>query len=142
MVTGGYGRNAKCYPSRTIGGRQYSHACGDRFVNLLREGSLSVKASPNATFPFCTGRCVSTGGLEGDVRTWMLLCSELRGYVLHPEYYFESDDAAHRKAADMLMLTQGWRRYDWRVMSGMEPFELSQPVENQLYAGRTGLSGT
>ena len=95
---------------------------------------LSVKASPNATF-FFSARDVafSTGGLEGDVRTWMLLCSELRGYVLHPEYYFESDDAAHRKAADMLMLTQGWRRYDWRVMSGMEPFELSQPVENQLY---------
>ena len=95
---------------------------------------LSVKASPNATFSFSARDVAfSTGGLEGDVRTWMLLCSELRGYVLHPEYYFESDDAAHRKAADMLMLTQGWRRYDWRVMSGMEPFELSQPVENQLY---------
>ena len=72
----------------------------------------------------------------------MLLCSELRGYVLHPEYYFESDDAAHRKAADMLMLTQGWRRYDWRVMSGMEPFELSQPVGKPVVSGRTGLSGT
>ena len=66
-----------------------------------------MKASPNATFSFSARDVAfSTGGLEGDVRTWMLLCSELRGYVLHPEYYFESDDAAHRKAADMLMLTQ------------------------------------
>ena len=95
---------------------------------------LSVKAFPNATFSF-SARDVgfSTGGSEGNVRTWMLLCSELRGYVSHPEYYFESDDAAHRRAADMLMLTQGWRRYDWRVMSGVEPFEMSQPIEERLY---------
>jgi hypothetical protein len=42
----------------------------------------------------------------------LLLDSELRGRIDEPGYYFRPDDPAAREAADALMLTQGWRRYD------------------------------
>lgn len=66
----------------------------------------------------------------------LLLSSDLKGFVYRPEYYFESDDAEHRRALDLLLMVQGWRRYDWREMSGVKPFKLVQPVEEgQLLTG-------
>ena len=62
----------------------------------------------------------------------MLLASELKGYIHNPDYYFESDDDAHRQALDLLMMVQGWRRYRWQEMSGVEPFVLKQPCEEGL----------
>ena len=71
-------------------------------------------------------------GRRGDIKTWMLLGSDIRGYIANPEYYFESDDAEHRKAADLLMLIQGWRRYDWDAMNGKRELKSLQPYESKL----------
>ena len=68
-----------------------------------------------------------------DALSWMLLGSELKGFVRDAGYYFESDDSVHRAAADLLMLVQGWRRYDWAVMSGVRPFAKSEPLEDGLF---------
>jgi len=62
----------------------------------------------------------------------MLLGSDIKGYIANPEYYFESDDAEHRKAADLLMLIQGWRRYDWNDMNGKRELKSLQPYESKL----------
>jgi hypothetical protein len=63
----------------------------------------------------------------------MLLSSEVRGYIHNVDYYFEADDAEHRRSADLLMLTQGWRRYDWELMTGQRDFEKAQPIEDKFY---------
>lgn len=47
-----------------------------------------------------------------DVMTDLLLMSDLKGYVADPQYYFEADDTTRRAALDLLMMVQGWRRYD------------------------------
>ena len=66
----------------------------------------------------------------------MLLSSDLRGYISHPEYYFAADDETHRHWLDLLLMVQGWRRYDFREMAGIKPFELKEPVETgQLLTG-------
>lgn len=62
----------------------------------------------------------------------LLLMSEIKGYVRNPSYYFESDDEAHRTALDLLMMVQGWRRYSWEKMSGVEPFELKYGPEQGI----------
>ena len=41
----------------------------------------------------------------------LLLTSDLRGYINNPVYYF-SDSRLAAYSLDLLMLTQGWRRYD------------------------------
>jgi len=95
---------------------------------------LNVKTHPNTTFSFSAIDAVTmTNGKQGNIRTWMLLGSEVRGYIDNIDYYFESDDKAHREAADMLMLTQGWRRYDWTMMEGIKTFEKVQPIEDKFY---------
>jgi hypothetical protein len=95
---------------------------------------LTLTAQPESSLSFSAmDAATMTGGKEGNIRTWMLLGSELKGYVRDPEYYFESDDAEHRMNADLLMMIQGWRRYDWRLMSGLEKFKKIQPIEDKLY---------
>lgn len=95
---------------------------------------LDVNARPNTTFSFSAIDAVTmTNGKQGNIRTWMLLGSEVRGYIDNIDYYFESDDADHRRAADLLMLTQGWRRYDWTMMAGLKTFDKIQPIEDKFY---------
>lgn len=57
---------------------------------------------------------------QGNILTNLLLSSEIRGFIQSPEYYFESQDLHHRKALDLLMMIQGWRRYDWQTMAGVK----------------------
>lgn len=68
---------------------------------------------------------------DAGLRTDMLLCSDLKGYIHHPDYYFESDDEQHQNALDLLMMVQGWRRYEWKQMAGVEPLKIKQPAESR-----------
>lgn len=56
-----------------------------------------------------------------NVLSYLLLSSEVKGFIPHPEYYFEKDDQEHAAALDMLLMIQGWTRYDFeRMMSTQE----------------------
>jgi hypothetical protein len=46
-----------------------------------------------------------------NILTTILLTSELRGYIDNPIYYFQENEKS-KQAADLLMLTHGWTRYD------------------------------
>ena len=66
---------------------------------------------------------------DSNILTEMLLSSEIRGFVPQPGWYFEADDSLHRAALDLLMLTQGWRRFDWRNMAVAGTWDITQPAE-------------
>lgn len=70
--------------------------------------------------------------LEDDLRSYLLLASDLRGYVVNPGFYFESDDEYHRQSLDLLTLVQGWERYDWEYMSGQKLFAERHRMESGL----------
>ena len=67
-----------------------------------------------------------------NLMTNLLLSSDLKGFIYHPEYYFESDDSVHRRHTDLLMLVQGWERYNWQYMSGTETFNETRRMEKTL----------
>ncbi|MBQ6192079.1 MAG: hypothetical protein IJK51_07260 [Bacteroidaceae bacterium] len=66
---------------------------------------------------------------DSNILTEMLLSSEIRGFVPQPGWYFEADDEEHRSALDLLMMTQGWRRFDWRSMAVAGAWDITQPAE-------------
>ena len=66
---------------------------------------------------------------DGNIMTEMLLCSEIKGFIPNPGWYFEKDDEEHRQALDLLMMTQGWRRFVWRDMAVQGAWDLTQPNE-------------
>ncbi len=95
---------------------------------------MELQTQPNAHLSFSAMDANNmTNGKRGNMKTWMLLSSEVRGYIHNVDYYFEADDKKHRQDADLLMLTQGWRRYDWRLMSERYTFRKAQPIEDKFY---------
>ncbi len=79
---------------------------------------------------------------EGNILANLLLQSDLRGPINQPSYYFTDNDSIgadqRLRHLDMLMLTQGWRRYDIpRVLRGhlvepQFPLEVSQVVTGRV----------
>jgi hypothetical protein len=95
--------------------------------------SMDITAEPYTSLSFSVMDANSVvNGKQGNIKTWMLLGSDIKGYIENPEYYFESDDEEHRKAADLLMMIQGWRRYNWDVMNGQKKMKSPQPYESKL----------
>ncbi|MBR0433453.1 MAG: hypothetical protein IJK15_07160 [Bacteroidaceae bacterium] len=73
---------------------------------------------------------------SGNIMTEMLLASEIKGFVPQAEWFFEKDDEEHRRGLDLLMLTQGWRRFNWQDMAVSGAFELTHPAEQtQMVTG-------
>ncbi|MDL2278302.1 hypothetical protein LJC57_06880 [Parabacteroides sp. OttesenSCG-928-G07] len=58
-----------------------------------------------------------------NILTDLLLMSEIKGYVRNPSWYFEREDDTRSSALDLLLMIQGWRRYSWQQMAGIESFE-------------------
>jgi len=97
----------------------YSTLTDSMMFDAYEHINLLVKSQPKA--------CVSLAIRDADnleklndnasFRTEMLLSSEIKGFVPNPQYYFEKDDEEHRQALDLLMMIQGWRRFEWREMA-------------------------
>lgn len=66
---------------------------------------------------------------NGNIMTEMLLSSEVKGFIPNPAWFFEKDDEEHRRALDLLMMTQGWRRFAWRDMATEGAWNPVQPKE-------------
>lgn len=120
---------------------QYPRTLKDSISVTVKETSLlpsspitlSFHAPPSTIFSLSVRDADTEKNISSlDCENWLLLAGELHGYVSHPEYYFESDDAEHREAADLLMLVQGWRRYDLSQMMGKKNFKIVNPVEKGL----------
>jgi len=67
----------------------------------------------------------------------LLLTSDLKGYIEKPGYYFAGNDEKTSADLDVLMLTQGYRRFDWKpVMAGTTPAAVYQPEKTITISGR------
>lgn len=63
---------------------------------------------------------------SGNILSYLWLSSDLSGSVESPAFYFQPDNADVRKAADNLMMTQGWRRFRWDEVLKPQPAALSK----------------
>ncbi|MDH8701843.1 hypothetical protein M2138_001194 [Dysgonomonadaceae bacterium PH5-43] len=87
--------------------------------------SLSVKSAANSLEEYYLD----------NVYTNLLLSSELKGYIANPSYYFKGDDESKPKRdrdLDLLMLVNGWKRYEWKRMAGIKQFNTNHPIEESL----------
>ncbi|MEO7523056.1 MAG: hypothetical protein ABIT58_03120, partial [Ferruginibacter sp.] len=58
----------------------------------------------------------------------VLLSSDLKGYVHDPAYYFSSEADSVAQQLDLVMLTNGWRRFKWEdLLAGKFPLITHQP---------------
>lgn len=96
--------------------------------------NIELKAKPNMTFSLAVRDADNTPltADQGNALTNLLLSSDLKGCIENPSYYLAADDIEHRQAVDLLMMVQGWRRYEWQQMAGVIPFSPAYKPEKML----------
>ena len=70
-----------------------------------------------------------------NIKSWMLLNSDLRGEIQDPTFYFEKTGDRQRAALlDLVIMTHGWSRFTWEDMSQEAAFKnLEYEREEGLY---------
>jgi hypothetical protein len=86
----------------------------------------------NATFSLSVRDGANEVENRHTIQTDLLLMSEIKGYVRNPAWYFEDGDETRHAALDLLLMVQGWRRYDWNRMTGIEPAEIKYRPEQGI----------
>ncbi len=60
---------------------------------------------------------ISHNNKNENIKTYLLLNSDLRGHIKNPGYFFEKEnDKKRRYLLDLTMLTHGWRRFTWNTV--------------------------
>jgi hypothetical protein len=69
----------------------------------------------------------------GNILTNLLLSSDLKGFIENPEEYFLSENKSlQTRKLDLLMMVQGWKRYEWQTMAGIKAFKPLYKKEKQI----------
>lgn len=63
---------------------------------------------------------------------YLNLISDLKGYVEDPSFYFSDTIPLAERALDNLMITQGWRRFDWNEVIAGRYQEMKYNVEKKI----------
>jgi hypothetical protein len=72
------------------------------------EGNFSLTVIDNQRVYF--------DGNSDNILSNLLLSSDLKGHIEDPGYYFNPANNDRQKALDILMLTQGWRKFSWNEL--------------------------
>ena len=141
-----FGTDGNIYASRSI----YHHSALDRTPSILvysdkdkyepfERVEFKFNLKDGQGNPYRDRFCLSVRDVRGqsnsladDLRTSMLLSSDLKGFIENPSWYFDSDDSRRNEALDLLCLVQGWERYDWQTMTGQKEFSEKHRMEENL----------
>lgn len=80
---------------------------------------------------------------EKNIVSAMLLTGDLKGDVYQPAYYFSDTTTTIRNHLDLVMLTHGWRKYNWKQLSegGLPQLPYAKDTGYLVLSGRImGLS--
>ncbi len=82
------------------------------------QGKFSLSVADESLLTFSDDK-------QGHILSSILLESELKGKIEEPNFYFETAAEAlskkdKSKALDLLMMTQGWRRFEWKEVLSNE----------------------
>ena len=75
---------------------------------------------------------------QQQILTYLWLSSDLKGHIENADDYLKTESPANNKALDGLMLTQGWRRFNWdEALSDKAPvFNFIPEVEGHIISGK------
>ena len=116
--------------------------CKSKGVKPYEKVDLDITLLNDTNEPLCSSETFSVAVTTSkdrqetydnrNIMTDLLLSSEIKGFVRNPQYYFESDDSIHNLALDLLLMVQGWTRYDFKQMTQPNAFSPHFRLERSL----------
>jgi len=68
-----------------------------------------------------------------DIRTWLLLNSDLENPIPYLPKIFDKEEAIRNKTIDDILLTRGWRRFKWEAIFNKKPSPTYFAIEEGIY---------
>ena len=114
-------------------------------LNISMQGDSNILRTANVSFSVANKDLIDNSSrYPGNISSWFLLESDVRGSVEDPSYYFDPSNQDRLRDLDLLLLTQGWRDFAWKndktyfapengfTISGrlMKYSIISKPIEN------------
>ena len=93
------------------------------------EGAFSLAVADDKLLTFADDK-------QGHLLAALLLEQDVKGVIEEPNFYFDKDEIKSLYALDYLLMTQGWRRFDWREVLRNQPFAVSYPAEKAEISGK------
>lgn len=94
-----------------------------------REGN---PVASDLSIAVCDDQQVPVGVNGDDLTSYLYLSSDLKGTIESPGYYFNPENPDRLEALDVLLLTQGWRRFLYPSLLSNDWPKPSYPVEQGL----------
>ena len=69
---------------------------------------------------------------DQDIFSHLLVASDIKGYVHNPGYYFSSEADSVAKHLDLVMMTNGWRRFKWEDVLAQKWPEIRHQPDNYI----------
>jgi TonB-dependent SusC/RagA subfamily outer membrane receptor len=109
-------------------------------VNLTVNTGLSDKKSGIGSFSVSVideNKVPVNENEEHTIFSELLVNSDLKGHIEEPNYYFHQVDEKKVEDLDVLLLTQGWRRFKWQnVINNVQPNFIYKPEKTLALRGR------
>ncbi|MGF2412580.1 MAG: hypothetical protein ACQUYJ_09645, partial [Ferruginibacter sp.] len=106
--------------------------------NMAKHGHNTLQIDVGDTIISNLSIAVTDAGInpatnnEESIYSHLLLTSDLKGYVYNPAYYFSSDADSVKQHLDLVMMTNGWRRFKWENLLAKQWPKITFPVDNYL----------
>ena len=85
---------------------------GNMSVSVINEGAVPVDEDK-----------------ESSILSHLLLSADIKGYIEKPGYYFKNPTVETKTNLDLLMMTQGYRRFAWKDIMTDNPLNLAFKAE-------------
>jgi len=110
----------------------------NRFTIRMKDtvqGSLSVSVT-DAGYAAYSRR-------EENIFSNLLFTADLKGYIHNPAFYFSGESDTVKTAMDLVMMTNGWRRFSWKELKQQpKGIEVNKDPSFITLTGRAFLRGT
>jgi len=106
--------------------------------NLNKRGKNTIEIRIPDTLRSNLSISVTDGDADGEregednIISRLLLTGDIRGNVYQPYYYFASDADSVAQFLDLVMLTHGWRRFDWVQLARYKTPIIKYPNQDYL----------
>ncbi len=107
-------------------------------TNLIKRGHNTLQVDVGDTILTNLSISVTDAALnpvasnEENIFSSLLLTSDLKGYVYNPAYYFSSEADSVKQHLDLVLMTNGWRRFKWENLLAQKWPKLTFPIDNYL----------
>ena len=100
-------------------------------VRVSREDGKPITEESNISLAVSDAIGKQTTSYSHNLYTYLLLGSELKGYLPDAAQYFDPDNKNRKEQLELVMLTHGWTSYDWSMLA-REDIGNIQPIERGI----------